>query len=89
MIPLPANGVISANPKETDYIIGSDSISVTIENAPNIDNVVVEANQNRDPRYYYSCVLHACAGCIADFWNLSNEAYLDLIEKSVVEALRT
>ena len=89
MIPLPYSWVLSVTPKDTDYMIGSDMIPVTINNAPHADNIIVEANQNRDPRYYYSCVLHACAGCIADFWNLSNEAYLDLIEKSVVEALRT
>lgn len=70
-------------------MIGSDMIPVTINNAPHADNIIVEANQNRDPRYYYSCVIHACAGSICDFWNESYDTYLELIRLSVDEAVRT
>ncbi len=89
MIPLPHSGVLSATPKDTDYMIGSNMIPITIQNAPYVDNIVVEANQNREQRYVASCVIHACAWAICDFWNESYETYIELIRLSVDEAVRT
>ena len=70
-------------------MIGSNMIPITIQNAPYVDNIVVEANQNREQRYVASCVIHACAGCICDFYNESYETYIELIRRSVDEAVRT
>lgn len=86
---LPTSWVLGTEPKDTDYMIGSNMIPITIQSAPYADNIVVEANQNREQRYVASCVIHACAWAICDFWNESYETYIEFIRLSVDEAVRT